>query len=186
MTAMSPGEVSKKLGIQPSTLRKYCLLLEQHGVEFERNANNSRKYNDDSVMTLPKMVTLINNGDMSVEKAAMVVSVGYKTRVENLHKTPDSTDTESGLERHDGDMAAAMIKEILSLKEEVQAQKEVIDGFRIAQEKRDSYFVEILESLQKEIEKLNEQKALPPVEEVAATEDEQKPTKKGFFSRFFK
>ncbi|WP_391123500.1 MerR family transcriptional regulator [Psychrobacillus sp. L3] len=183
MIAMSPGEVSKKLGLQPSTLRKYCLLLEQHGVVFERNANNSRKYDEVTVMTLQRMVTLINSGDMTVENASMVASNGYNTRVENLHKTPNSTDAENALERHDGDIAAAMIKEILSLKEEIQEQKAVIDGFRVAQEKRDSYFVEILEGLQNEIVKLNEQKALP---EVAATEEEPEPQKKRFFSRFFK
>lgn len=183
MTAMSPSEVSKRLGIQPSTLRKYSLLLEQHGIEFERNANNSRKYTEESVIALQKLVTLLSRGDMTVETAASAVGIGERTKVENLHKAEDSTATHNAVERHNDDITAAMLKEIVSLKEEIKAQKEVIDGFRIAQEKRDSYFVEILEGLQQEIEKLNEQKALP---EVAATEEEEEPKKKGFFSRFFK
>lgn len=183
MTVMSPSEVSKKLGIQPSTLRKYCLLLEQHGITFERNANNSRKYTEDSVIALQKFITLLSRGDMTVESAASIVGIGERTKVENLHKTEDSTATHNDIERHNDDITAVMLKEIMSLKGEIQEQKEVIDGFRVAQEKRDKYFVEILEQLQGEIVKLNEQKALPPVEE---PEPENEPEKKGFFSRFFK
>lgn len=183
---MKPAEVSKLLGISSSTLRKYCLLLEQHGIEFKRNANNSRTYNEEGVMALQKLITLIGSGDMSVEQAATVVGVGVQTDEMLFGKTQrDDTenDTHNGLGRHNDDITAAMFKEIMSLKEEIQEQKGVIDGFRVAQEKRDKYFVEILEQLQGEIEKLNEQKALPPVEE---PKQEEEPQKKGFFSRFFK
>lgn len=180
---MTPAEVSKLLGISSSTLRKYCLLLEQHGIEFERNANNSRKYTEVSVIALQKLITLLNRGDMTVESAASVIGIGERTKAENMHKTEDSTVTHNAVERHNDDITGVMLKEIMSLKEEIQEQKEVIDGFRVAQEQRDKYFVEILEQLQGKIDELNEQKALP---EVAATEQEEKPQKKGFFNRFFK
>lgn len=182
---MTPAEVSKLLGISSSTLRKYCLLLEQHGIEFKRNANNSRIYDEKGVIALQKLITLIGSGDMTVENAAGIVGVGSQTE-EMLFGKSQNSDTDSvmhsGVERHNDDITFAMFKEITSLKEEIQEQKNVIDGFRVAQEKRDKYFVEILEQLQGEIVKLNEQKALPPVEE---PKQEEEPQKKGFFSRLF-
>lgn len=36
------SEVAKNLGIGSSTLRKYCLALEEVGYPFERGSNNSR------------------------------------------------------------------------------------------------------------------------------------------------
>lgn len=36
------SEVAKNLGIGSSTLRKYCLVLEEVGYPFERGNNNSR------------------------------------------------------------------------------------------------------------------------------------------------
>jgi DNA-binding transcriptional MerR regulator len=186
MSVMTPSEVSKLLKISGSTLRKYCLLLEQHGIEFKRNANNSRSYSDEDVISLQRLISLSSNGDMSVENAAMVVSVGVNTEKmlfgERTHNDKENA-TNNDVERHSDDIAATMLKEIMSLKEEIQGQKEVIDGFRVAQEKRDKYFVEILEQLQGKIDVFNEQKALPPVEE--PKQEEPEPQKKGFFNRFF-
>ena len=39
---MTPSEVSAKLNIQPSTLRKYSALLEQEGIQFKRTHKNAR------------------------------------------------------------------------------------------------------------------------------------------------
>lgn len=191
MTAMTPSDVSGQLGIKPSTLRKYSLLLEEQGVPFERNANNSRKYSDMHFIALQKMITLMNNGGVSVEDAVFTASkwfIGDEAIADN------NDDTNNGVERHNDDVAAAMISEIRSLKEEIKEQREVIDGFRLAQEKRDTYFVEILEQLQNEIQQLNE-RALPEpeeeeFEEITEEKQEEPPAesekKKGFFSRFFK
>lgn len=186
MTAMTPSEASKQLGIQPSTLRKYCLLLEQNGVTFARNANNSRQYSDMNLVTLQRMITLLRSGDMSVEDAAYASSRWSKGEDE----TVDIDDMHNAVERHNDDIAAAMVKEIHSLKEEISEQKKIIEEFRVTQEKRDAYFVQILEELNNEVKRLNEQQALPEPEE-AEPEDSPKmdqppvPEKKGFFSRLF-
>lgn len=184
MTAMTPSDVSGQLGIKPSTLRKYSLLLEEQGVPFERNANNSRKYSDMHFIALQKMMTLMSSGGVSVEDAVFTASRWF---IGDESITGDSDDTENGVERYNDDVAAAMISEIRGLKDEIKEQKEVIDGFRVAQEKRDAYFVEILEQLQGEIQQLNE-RALPEPEEEKIEEnpEEEQEEKKGFFSRFFK
>lgn len=179
MTAMSPGEASKKLGISTSTLRKYSLLMEKEQITFERTQNNSRQYTDTQVVALQEVITSTKDGKETLEKAVKDASKKLKGATVI---TEEIAATIEVLQRYDGDTAAVMLKEILSLKEEIQEQKEIIDGFRTAQEKRDKYFVEILEQLQGEIVKLNEQQALPLVE--ASKEEE--PKKKGFFNRFFK
>lgn len=208
--ALTPADVAHKMDISPSTLRKYSLLLEENGVIFKRNAKNSRQYTESDVMTLQRMITLVKTDGVTVENAAYTVS-------EKVGSAPTET-AEDGVmhndsERHNADVTGVMLNEIRKLKDEIKEQRETIDGFRIAQEKRDSYFVEILEQLQGEIQRLNEQAALPaPLvqpdsepdpylvdiieglraevqqlsEAAASKEDEPKEEKKGFFSRFFK
>ena len=183
MTAITPSEVSLQLGIQPSTLRKYCLKLEEHGIKFERNADNSRRYSAMDVVTLRKMQTLIQNDGMTVDNAAYTVSNGQK---EEAAATVDNAATHNGIERHNDDVTAAVISEIRALKAEIIEQREIIDGFRIAQDKRDAYFVELLEGLQEEIHKLNEQPALPEPQAEVQPEPLPEPEKKGFFRRLFK
>lgn len=179
MTAMSPGEASKKLGISTSTLRKYSLLMEKEQITFERTQNNSRQYTDTQVVALQEVITSTKDGDETLENAIKAASNKLKGASVVAEEVAVTTEVS---QRYDVDVAA-VISEIKSLKEEIQAQKEVIDGFRIAQEKRDSYFVEILEQLQGKIDTLNEQKALPIIEE--DSQQKEKSQKKGFFNRFF-
>lgn len=204
MSVMTPTEASRLLGISSSTLRKYCLLLEERGVKFQRNANNSRKFTDMDVVALQRMITLMNNDGMTVEDAVYAVVLWLNG---DSPKTNETTVIDNGVERYNDDITSALVGEIRSLKEEIKAQGKVIDGFRVTQEKRDTYFIEILEQLQGEIQQLNEQAALPEPEpspdpklldeieglreevrqlnEVAASKEEPG-KKKGFFARLFK
>lgn len=184
MNAITPSQVSKQLDIQPSTLRKYSLLIEENGIEFERNANNSRRYSDMDVVTLQKMITLIKVDGVSVENAAFAIS---KWRKGESSVASGNDDVDNAIERRNDDIAAALIGEIRGLKEKIEEQERTIDSFRIAQEKRDTYFVEILENLQGEIHRLNERQVLPePEPEVAAAlEHSPQVGKRGFFARLF-
>lgn len=204
MSAMTPAEVSAMLGISSSTLRKYCLLLEEQGVKFRRNANNSRKFTDMDVVTLQKMITLMNSEGVSVEDAVFTASAWVNG---NPFVADESAATDNAIERHNDDITAALISEVRSLKDQIQEQQEVIDSFRLAQEQRDSYFVEILETLQGKLDELNEQKQLPEpdqdpnpqlLEEIEGLRKEvhqlnentvskdKAEKKRGFFSRWFK
>lgn len=191
MTAMTPSDVSGQLGVKPSTLRKYSLLLEEQGVPFDRNANNSRKYSDMHLVALQKIITLTSNGGVSVEDAVFTASRWF---LGDSSITDNNDVTNNGVERYNDDVAAAMISEIRSLKEEIIEQRELIDSFRVAQDERDIVFVEILEKLQGEITLLNE-RALPEPEEEKVEEDPEEelkeftPEKSGmrnFFLKFFK
>ncbi|MDA2384618.1 hypothetical protein PDN41_23235 [Bacillus cereus] len=49
------SEVAKNLGIGLSTLRKYCLVLEEAGYPFERGNNNSRIFYHKDVATIERL-----------------------------------------------------------------------------------------------------------------------------------
>lgn len=170
MTVKTPSEVSKELGVSASTLRKYSLMFEKEQITFERNQNNSRQYTDTHIVALQEVITATKNGQETLENAVKQVSDGLKG-LSTI--TQENTVIREVSRRHDDDTAAVMLQEIQSLKEQLQKQEE-------RQKERDSMFVEILENLQKEVNKLQEQKTLTePI-----TEDKQE--KKGFFARLFK
>ncbi|PGK02248.1 hypothetical protein CN895_31200, partial [Bacillus cereus] len=54
------SEVAKNLGIGSSTLRKYCLSLEEVGYHFERGNNNSRIFYHKDVAIIERLVTAMN------------------------------------------------------------------------------------------------------------------------------
>jgi len=67
------SDVADVLGIQESTLRKYCLLLEKGGYEFLKNEKSHRAFFDNDLIVLKKMIKLKNDGDMTLEEAVKSV-----------------------------------------------------------------------------------------------------------------
>ncbi|MCM3224024.1 DUF3967 domain-containing protein [Bacillus cereus] len=63
------SEVAKNLGIGSSTLRKYCLALEEAGYLFERGNNNSRIFYHKDVATIERLVTAMNKKNVTLEQA---------------------------------------------------------------------------------------------------------------------
>ncbi|MEW4320109.1 DUF3967 domain-containing protein [Bacillus thuringiensis] len=63
------SEVAKNLGIGSSTLRKYCLALEEAGYPFERGNNNSRIFYHTDVSTIERLVTAMNKKNITLEQA---------------------------------------------------------------------------------------------------------------------
>ncbi|PGK04578.1 hypothetical protein COC97_14680 [Bacillus anthracis] len=63
------SEVAKNLGIGSSTLRKYCLALEEAGYPFERGSNNSRIFYHKDVATIERLITSVNKKNITLEQA---------------------------------------------------------------------------------------------------------------------
>jgi len=63
------SEVAKNLGIGSSTLRKYCLALEEAGYPFERGNNNSRIFYHTDVATIERLITAMNKKNVTLEQA---------------------------------------------------------------------------------------------------------------------
>ncbi|QEL82845.1 DUF3967 domain-containing protein (plasmid) [Bacillus sp. JAS24-2] len=63
------SEVAKNLGIASSTLRKYCLALEEAGYPFDRGNNNSRIFYYKDVATIERLITAMNKKNVTPEQA---------------------------------------------------------------------------------------------------------------------
>lgn len=63
------SEVAKNLGIGSSTLRKYCLALEEAGYFFERGSNNSRIFFHKDIATIERLIASINKKNITLKQA---------------------------------------------------------------------------------------------------------------------
>ena len=59
---MTPSEVSAKLNIQSSTLRKYSALLEQEGIQFKRTHKNARLYTNSECIAIKGIIATVHSG----------------------------------------------------------------------------------------------------------------------------
>lgn len=91
------SEVAKNLGIGSSTLRKYCLALEEAGYSFERGNNNSRIFYHNDVATIERLIVAmrkknlrldqaINLAMTSVTKNEVAITEHIKTLVERIKR----------------------------------------------------------------------------------------------------
>ena len=136
---LTPSEVSAKLQIQPSTLRKYSALLEQEGIQFKRTHKNARLYTDSEYIAIESIIATVHSGKKSLEDAVTEASRGLKKGVSIAPRERDSDD-----------IAAATLDEVKQLKIQLQQQEE-------NQKERDLMFVEVLEKMQKKIDRMEEQ-----------------------------
>lgn len=66
-------EVAERLEIGTSTLRKWCITLEQENYSFVKGAKNSRAFVQKDIQVLEQMKKLIQEAGMSIESAVKVV-----------------------------------------------------------------------------------------------------------------
>lgn len=124
MKVYSPHEIAELLGVKDSTLRKYSILLEEHGYEFQRNKQNQRWYNDKDVIALRKLVTFKDNGDMSLKECAEAVCLW--SRGEDVTQSLTvAHDDERRDEQHSSNQQANA-EEVQELKELVHKQNQLL------------------------------------------------------------
>jgi hypothetical protein len=71
-------EVAELLGISDSTLRKYCLILEQNAYKFLRDEHNRRAFLERDIRVLRRFLEMAKNSDMMLEDAALAVISAFK------------------------------------------------------------------------------------------------------------
>lgn len=192
MKSMTPTEVCERLGIQPSTLRKYSLLFEKEQIVYERNRNQSRKYTVMQVEAMEEALQQAHNTDITLEEAVREASRRLKSeRV----VTPQEGITGITPQRHNADITAVMVEEIASLKEQIRQHEENAERRDKESRERELMFVEAMEKMQNDMSKLLERLPEPvseptPVEEelnaLESQPQEEKIKKKSFFSRLWK
>jgi|SRR5699024_4477158 len=62
MKLYSPSDIAGVLDVKVSIVRKYSIMLEKAGYEFQKNSRKQRFYTDDDVIALRKLVTFKDNG----------------------------------------------------------------------------------------------------------------------------
>lgn len=65
--------VSKMLGVQESTLRKYCSLMQKHHYEFNKNSVGHRVFYPRDVEVIKDIVTLKNAGSLTLNEAVKAI-----------------------------------------------------------------------------------------------------------------
>ncbi|MFB4337685.1 DUF3967 domain-containing protein [Bacillus sp. BR_16] len=88
------SEVAKNLGIGSSTLRKYCLALEEAGYPFERGNNNSRIFYHKDVATIERLVTAMNKKNVTLEQAIILAMTSVEENKIATVATDGIADTE--------------------------------------------------------------------------------------------
>lgn len=77
MKVYNPSDISELLNVKESTLRKYSIMLEKAGYEFQKNSRKQRQYSDNDIITLRKLITHKNNG-MTLEESVEGVVLWHK------------------------------------------------------------------------------------------------------------
>lgn len=167
MKVYSPADIAKLLEVKESTLRKYSILLEDHGYKFQRNNQNQRWYNDSDITALRKLVTLKSNTDMSLKECAEQVYLW----VNGSDITQPSTVVHNDIKRHDNDITE--LKTLMSeLINKMDQQQKYID------ERLNKHDELLVQSLR---ESMETRKQL-----AAAQQEEENKKNKGFFNRLFR
>ncbi|WP_257141371.1 DUF3967 domain-containing protein [Bacillus toyonensis] len=68
------------LKIQESTLRKYCIMLEEHSYKFHKNEHGHRGFLDNDVITLRKLIGIKSHPDMTLKQACVAVMTWVKEK----------------------------------------------------------------------------------------------------------
>lgn len=164
------SEVAKTLGIGSSTLRKYCLALEEAGYFFERGNNNSRIFYYKDVATIERLVTAMNKKNVTLEQAIDLAMTSVTENEIATVATDSAADTEhiKTLTERIERLEQLNLELIQRLDQQSKILQESDAQRIIREEQRDIQLMQVLREIQ-------ESKRL-----IAASEQ-----KKSFWSRLF-
>ncbi|TKI43430.1 DUF3967 domain-containing protein [Bacillus mycoides] len=126
-------DVATMLKIQESTLRKYCIMLEEQGYHFHKNEHGHRGFMDNDVITLRKLIEIKSHPDMTLKQACNAIM----TWVKEKDMSEVDTDVITGNEQHD--------ERYKELKEMIQQQNEMLKQMAVKMDEQQRYIDERLE-----------------------------------------
>lgn len=176
----STKEIADHLGIADSTVRKYCLTLQEHGYNFRRNEFQKREFTEHDVIALRKFKDLTKDGAMSLEDAAIAVVTGYNRNTSNAITVPDTKKNDRYDER-----LVEMERKIEDLTEMMNRQLQFNEALMKQMDEQQRLLMERLEvSDHRLIEAVR--MMTDTQKELAAPQQAATETKKGFFQRLFR
>ncbi|GMG76930.1 DUF3967 domain-containing protein [Priestia megaterium] len=174
-------EIADVLQISNSTLRKWCLALENAGYIFDRGANNSRVFYDKDMLLIRRLKELVQYKKMALDTSAnLVVSTLEGTR-RTAGVREENSDNSSAPMKPMNAQEHVLIGEVLDRLERMEEfNKQLISRL----EERDKY---IQEQLHKRDERMitSLREMMEAKKEIAASEKAEKEEKKGFWQRLF-
>lgn len=126
-------DVAVMLKIQESTLRKYCIMLEEHGYHFHKNEHGHRGFMDNDVITLRKLIEIKSHPDMTLKQACNAIMTWVKEKDMSQVDTNVITESEQHDERYN------------ELKEMIQQQNEMLKQMAMKMDEQQRYIDERLE-----------------------------------------
>ncbi|PEJ68306.1 DUF3967 domain-containing protein [Bacillus pseudomycoides] len=145
-------DVATMLKIQESTLRKYCIMLEEHGYHFHKNEHGHRGFLDNDVITLRKLIEIKSHPDMTLKQACSAIMTWVKEKDMSVVDTNVITENEQHNEQYN------------ELKEMIQQQNDLLKQMAKKLDDQQRYIDERLEKrdqlLMQTIRESQEQKAL--------------------------
>lgn len=172
----SPKEIALALDAGDSTIRKWCIALEEEGYLFSRTDNNRRVFFDRDLVVLRHFQKLVQVQNFSMQNAAKVVASKFK---EGSFEEKNSKNDVPAI-RYSTETVEKVFDEIEQLKEmnrqllkRLDEQQEYIEE---RMSKRDAILMESLREVQETKKLMIEQRV----------EEEKKKVRKGFFRWFNK
>ncbi len=144
------SEVAKNLGIGSSTLRKYCLALEEAGYPFERGNNNSRIFYHTDVATIERLVTAMNKKNVTLEQAinlAMTSVEGNEIATVAIASVTDTEHIKTLTERIER-LEQLNLELIQRLDQQGKFLQETDDKRILREEQRDIQLMQVLREIQ--------------------------------------
>jgi Protein of unknown function (DUF3967) len=175
-------EIAEILQIGDSTLRKWCLSLENQGYIFARGQNNSRAFVERDLLILRRMKDLVQNKGITLEMASEAVITRLEPPEGTASVLEESRDGEQPLPSVPSVQQNELLLDILERQERLEQQnKQLISKLEEQQnyinnklEKRDIQIMEALRETQ-EAKKLI----------ASSLEQQEQENKKGLFARLF-
>lgn len=162
------SDTAAMLKIQESTLRKYCIMLEEAGYKFHKNDLGHRGYFNNDVMALKRLIEIKKHPDMTLKQACNAVMSWVK---ENNVSDRDITDITEN-ERHD-DSYEKLLNEFQDFKKQQEEfNKELISQLKKQQDYIQNSLLERDGKLMEAIRETQETKKL-----ISATVAEEKKKK---------
>lgn len=133
----SSKDVAAILKIQESTLRKYCIMLEEVGYKFHKNELGHRGFLNDDVVALKTLADIKSHPNMTLKQACNAVMTWLHNK-----NIADSDITEL---RHEERNDERYIEEFNALKEMIQQQNEMLQQMAKKLDEQQRYIDERLE-----------------------------------------
>jgi DNA-binding transcriptional MerR regulator len=115
-------DVAKELGMSPSTVKKYYLLIEQHGYRFRRTQQGQVMFTDYDVQLFRKLIQLKNEPGMTLQKAVEKVM----SLITDITVATDTTDMSDTKDIVDPTTMTVITEDLNQLKEILAKQHELL------------------------------------------------------------